>query len=145
MTELLSGTRVIWKSSLSRWTLSRSVQRRSKVHKLWSHRSSKVRRTWKSIKTALPLLYKISPFRITLPAFTRARQVPRGHVWLEGDNTLQSLDSRSYGPVPISHLEYKVFLRVWPLSHFGRLQTPKPATCTTDEPCDPAFVQRGLK
>ncbi|CAH8539313.1 unnamed protein product [Schistosoma bovis] len=74
-----------------------------------------------------------------------AKQVPRGHVWLEGDNTLQSLDSRSYGPVPISHLEYKVFLRVWPLSHFGRLQTPKPATCTTDEPCDPAFVQRSLK
>ncbi|CAH8538413.1 unnamed protein product [Schistosoma curassoni] len=74
-----------------------------------------------------------------------AKQVPRGHVWLEGDNTLQSLDSRSYGPVPISHLEYKVFLRVWPLSYFGRLQTPKPATCTTDEPCDPAFVQRGLK
>ncbi|CAH8548018.1 unnamed protein product [Schistosoma rodhaini] len=74
-----------------------------------------------------------------------AKQVPGGHVWLEGDNTLQSLDSRSYGPVPVSHLEYKVFLRVWPLSHFGLVQTPKHATCTTDEPYDPAFVQRGLK
>ncbi|CAH8496815.1 unnamed protein product [Schistosoma turkestanicum] len=72
-----------------------------------------------------------------------AKQVPQGHVWLEGDNASQSLDSRSYGPVPISHLEYKVFLRIWPLSHFGRLQTPKSVTCTTDKPCNPAVVDLG--
>ncbi|KAK4471914.1 hypothetical protein MN116_005297 [Schistosoma mekongi] len=73
------------------------------------------------------------------------KQVPRGHVWLEGDNASQSLDSRSYGPVPISHLEYKVLLRVWPLKQFGRLQTPKSVTYVDDKHYDPAFVKLNLK
>ncbi|KAF6776731.1 hypothetical protein AHF37_04079 [Paragonimus kellicotti] len=51
-------------------------------------------------------------------------KVPINHVWLEGDNTVHSLDSRSYGPVPISHLEYRVLLRLWPLRDFGRLKNP---------------------
>lgn len=40
------------------------------------------------------------------------RRVPRGHVWLEGDNKMCSLDSRNYGPVPAglitSVLRYKI-------------------------------------
>ena len=39
-------------------------------------------------------------------------QVPTGHVWLQGDNTLNSTDSRHYGPVPYALLEGRVFLRV---------------------------------
>ena len=43
------------------------------------------------------------------------RRVPRGHVWLEGDNKMCSLDSRNYGPVPAglitSVLRYKVMIR----------------------------------
>jgi hypothetical protein len=27
--------------------------------------------------------------------------IPRGHVWLEGDNKAASHDSRHYGPVPV--------------------------------------------
>ena len=41
-------------------------------------------------------------------------QVPTGHVWLQGDNTLNSTDSRHYGPVPYALLEGRVFLRVSP-------------------------------
>ncbi|CAH8847778.1 unnamed protein product [Trichobilharzia szidati] len=74
-----------------------------------------------------------------------AKQVPVGHVWLEGDNTSRSLDSRSYGPVPISHLEYKVLLRVWPLKQFGRLKTPTPISCTTGQPDDAEIVQLSLR
>ncbi|KAF8568050.1 hypothetical protein P879_02050 [Paragonimus westermani] len=55
---------------------------------------------------------------------TVTKEVPNNHVWLEGDNTVHSLDSRSYGPVPISHLEYRVLLRLWPLRDFGRLKNP---------------------
>lgn len=41
--------------------------------------------------------------------------VPDGHLWIEGDNTLQSNDSRYYGPIPMSLIVGKVVGRVWPL------------------------------
>ena len=39
-------------------------------------------------------------------------QVPPGHVWLQGDNTLNSHDSRDYGPVPYNMLLGRVVFRV---------------------------------
>lgn len=39
-------------------------------------------------------------------------QVPRGHVWLQGDNLLHSLDSRVYGPVPLALVRGKVMCQV---------------------------------
>ncbi|KER30404.1 hypothetical protein T265_03139 [Opisthorchis viverrini] len=53
------------------------------------------------------------------------REIPADHIWLEGDNSVHSLDSRTYGPVPLSHLEYRVLFRLWPLHQFGRLEPPK--------------------
>ena len=41
-------------------------------------------------------------------------QVPEGHVWLQGDNTINSTDSRHYGPVPYAMLVGKAFLKVIP-------------------------------
>ncbi|CAB4379105.1 mitochondrial inner membrane protease subunit 1 [Rhizophagus irregularis] len=40
--------------------------------------------------------------------------VPRGHVWLQGDNMSNSTDSRSYGPVPYALIRGRVFARIWP-------------------------------
>lgn len=40
--------------------------------------------------------------------------VPRGHVWLEGDNAANSTDSRAYGPVPLALVRGRVFAKVWP-------------------------------
>lgn len=34
--------------------------------------------------------------------------VPKGHVWLAGDNLSNSTDSRNYGPVPLAMIEGKV-------------------------------------
>jgi hypothetical protein len=48
--------------------------------------------------------------------------VPKGHVWLEGDNPSWSIDSRVYGPVPVNMVEGKLFLRV---SQFQRSSTSK--------------------
>ncbi|CAI5514357.1 unnamed protein product [Closterium sp. Naga37s-1] len=40
--------------------------------------------------------------------------VPRGHVWLQGDNLFNSTDSRHYGLVPLALVKGRVFYRVWP-------------------------------
>ena len=39
-------------------------------------------------------------------------QVPRGHVWLEGDNIENSHDSRMFGPVPKALIKSRVFYKV---------------------------------
>lgn len=39
-------------------------------------------------------------------------QVPTGHVWLQGDNVLNSTDSRDYGPVPMALVRGRVFCKV---------------------------------
>lgn len=40
--------------------------------------------------------------------------VPPGHVWLQGDNSAQSTDSRHYGAVPLSLVRAKAWCRIWP-------------------------------
>ncbi|XP_052065484.1 mitochondrial inner membrane protease subunit 1-like [Mytilus californianus] len=50
--------------------------------------------------------------------------VPKGHVWLEGDNQRNSNDSCHYGPVPAGLLNRRVFFRIWPFPHMGYLKHP---------------------
>ncbi|MBA0603071.1 hypothetical protein Gorai_003230 [Gossypium raimondii] len=38
--------------------------------------------------------------------------VPKGHVWIQGDNLYVSRDSRHFGPLPYGLIEGKVFMRV---------------------------------
>jgi signal peptidase I len=47
--------------------------------------------------------------------------VPAGQVFVMGDNTLGSLDSRYWGGVPTENLKGRAFLRVWPLRRLGRI------------------------
>ncbi|CAI5724442.1 unnamed protein product [Hyaloperonospora brassicae] len=42
-------------------------------------------------------------------------KIPKGHVWLEGDNKRDSHDSRYYGPVPCALVQGRVVMRIWPL------------------------------
>nr|ACU16711.1 unknown [Glycine max] len=58
------------------------------------------------------------------PLHSEAAQVavvPKGHVWIQGDNIYASRDSRHFGPVPYGLIEGKVFFRVWPPDSFGPL------------------------
>lgn len=45
--------------------------------------------------------------------------VPKGHVWIEGDNKYKSNDSRNFGPVPYGLIESRLFWKVSPLKDFG--------------------------
>ncbi|XP_008849509.1 mitochondrial inner membrane protease subunit 1 isoform X2 [Nannospalax galili] len=38
--------------------------------------------------------------------------VPRGHVWLEGDNLQNSTDSRYYGPIPYGLIRGRIFFKL---------------------------------
>ena len=42
--------------------------------------------------------------------------VPKGHIWLEGDNPLYSIDSRHYGPIPVTSVRGRVIVRLFPWS-----------------------------
>ena len=46
--------------------------------------------------------------------------VPKGHVWLAGDNPSNSTDSRMYGPVPLGLIQGKL---IWKLT--GNFDLPK--------------------
>ncbi|KAJ4980737.1 hypothetical protein NE237_031574 [Protea cynaroides] len=47
--------------------------------------------------------------------------VPKGHVWVQGDNIYASHDSRNFGPVPYGLIQGKAFCRIWPYDGFGSL------------------------
>lgn len=48
--------------------------------------------------------------------------VPRGHVWLEGDNSDNSCDSRTYGPVPQGLIRGRALIKLWPLNQMKLLE-----------------------
>lgn len=48
--------------------------------------------------------------------------VPDGHMWVEGDNGRMSLDSNTYGPVPVNLVEGRLTWVVWPWRSWGRIR-----------------------
>jgi inner membrane protease subunit 2 len=47
-------------------------------------------------------------------------KVPYGHVWVEGDNWRESLDSNYYGPMSRSLIVGKAMGCVWPPERWGK-------------------------
>ena len=59
-------------------------------------------------------------------AATPTAVVPAGTAWLLGDNELNSIDSRHYGPVPISLITSRVIFRVHPQDEAGPIEQRLP-------------------
>ncbi|ESO99427.1 hypothetical protein LOTGIDRAFT_231076 [Lottia gigantea] len=49
-------------------------------------------------------------------------RIPKGHCWVEGENRKYSIDSNSYGPVPIALLFGKASHIIWPLDRWKTLE-----------------------
>eukprot|EP01025_Chloroclados_australasicus_P008626 TRINITY_DN13120_c0_g1_i1.p2 TRINITY_DN13120_c0_g1~~TRINITY_DN13120_c0_g1_i1.p2 ORF type:complete len:223 (-),score=7.97 TRINITY_DN13120_c0_g1_i1:329-997(-) len=52
--------------------------------------------------------------------------VPKGRMWLQGDNFQNSTDSREYGPVPKALVCGKIIFKLWPLRLFGFVHNQVP-------------------
>ncbi|KAF8453961.1 peptidase S24/S26A/S26B/S26C, partial [Terfezia claveryi] len=48
-------------------------------------------------------------------------EVPKGHLWVEGDEGFHSRDSNDYGPIPKGLVTARVKYIVWPPSRVGRV------------------------
>ena len=40
--------------------------------------------------------------------------IPKGHIWIEGDNKDHSRDSRDFGPISLVLIEGIVRYKIWP-------------------------------
>jgi inner membrane protease subunit 2 len=47
--------------------------------------------------------------------------IPESHVWVEGDESFHSIDSRKFGPVPSSLIVAKISFIIFPFHRFGLL------------------------
>lgn len=53
-------------------------------------------------------------YRLMVGVYYGPVRVPAGDVFVLGDNRPDSVDSRTFGPVPVNRITGRVLLRIWP-------------------------------
>ncbi|XP_022632228.1 mitochondrial inner membrane protease subunit 2-like [Vigna radiata var. radiata] len=53
-------------------------------------------------------------------------KIPLGHCWVEGDNSASSIDSKSFGPIPLALIRGRVTHVVWPPQRIGSVKSTPP-------------------
>lgn len=56
----------------------------------------------------------------------REKSVPQGAVFVLGDNRNHSIDSATWGPLPLRNVMGRASFRFWPPERFGDLGAPRP-------------------
>ncbi|KAI3954049.1 hypothetical protein MKW98_017873 [Papaver atlanticum] len=63
---------------------------------------------------------------IQIPNSYDTIRIPDGHCWVEGDNSASTLDSRSFGPIPLGLLQGRATHIVWPPRRVGKVEQKMP-------------------
>ncbi|KAF7845376.1 mitochondrial inner membrane protease subunit 2 [Senna tora] len=53
-------------------------------------------------------------------------KIPEGHCWVQGDNAASSMDSNSFGPIPLGLVRGRVTHVVWPPQRIGAVKKTSP-------------------
>ncbi|KAI6034239.1 LexA signal peptidase [Pisolithus microcarpus] len=70
----------------------------------------------------------------TLPPYPQTEVlIPEGYIWVEGDEPFHSLDSNSFGPIPLALVDARLRCIIWPPHRLGALRRPTSSfTALTD-------------
>ncbi|KAJ3067709.1 hypothetical protein HDU99_003407, partial [Rhizoclosmatium hyalinum] len=66
---------------------------------------------------ALKYEYKDKNIKFDPPP--RVVKVPKGHVWVESDESYRGIDSNLFGPIPVGLLQARCKYIVWPPERMG--------------------------
>lgn len=65
---------------------------------------------------------RVEDLKANRPKIFTMEEVPEGEIYVFGDNSAHSLDSRWWGGVPLKNVKGKAFLRWWPPNRFGLIE-----------------------